>query len=118
MPLVLQIIIQLLNVLQALVSDVCVIHKKNMKDEFKDYELILEIHNAGDQTFIKSILDAEGITYYIQGEHIAPYIYHALPMRLMVEKDQAKEVREILKDVELSSAYEGLGKIKDNNDDE
>ena len=72
------------------------------------FELILEIRNAGDQAFLKSMLDAEGIVYFMQGEHVAPYLYHALPMRLMVRKDQAPAARELLKDFELSSAYGGL----------
>lgn len=89
-----------------------------MKDEFIDYELILETQNAGDQALLKSILDAEGITYFIQGEYVAPYIYHAVPMRLMVKKDQAEKAREILKDMELSSAYDGLKHFENNKDDE
>ena len=72
------------------------------------FELILEVRNAGDQALIKSMLDAEGIIYYLQGEHVAPYLYHALPMRLMVRKDQAALARELLKDFELSFAYGGL----------
>jgi len=73
-----------------------------------DFQLILEVRNAGDQAFIKSLLDAEGIVYFLQGEHVAPYLYHALSMRLMVRKDQAALVRELLKDFEPSSAYDGL----------
>lgn len=73
-----------------------------------DFEPILEIRNAGDQAFIKSLLEAEAIVYYIQGEHVAPYLYHALPMRLMVRKDQADTARELLKDFEVSPAYGGL----------
>ena len=76
-----------------------------MKKEFTEYVPILETHNAGDRVFIKSILDAEGIAYFIQGEHIAPYLFNALPMRVMVKKDQADEAREILKDIELSYSY-------------
>ncbi len=90
-----------------------------MKDEPIEYELILETHNAGDQAFLKSILDAEGITYLLQGEHVAPYLYHALPMRLMVRKDQAEKAREILKDVELAFTYgssKTLGDIKGEED--
>jgi hypothetical protein len=73
-----------------------------------DFELIMEVRNAGDQAFIKSLLDAEDIVYFMQGEHVAPYLYHALPMRLMVRKDHAARVRELLKDFEISSAYGGL----------
>ena len=81
-----------------------------MNKEFIEYEFIFEIHNAGDQAFLKSLLDAEGITYFIQGEHVAPFIFHSVPMRLMVKKDQAAKVRDILKDFKLSSAYGGLKK--------
>jgi hypothetical protein len=73
-----------------------------------EFEPILEIRNAGDQAFIKSLLDAENIVYFMQGEHVAPYLYHALPIRLMVRKDQAVLVRELLKEFQLSSAYGGL----------
>jgi hypothetical protein len=82
-----------------------------MKDEFIEYELVLETHNSGDRAIIKSILDAEGITYYIQGEHVAPYVYHAVPMRLMVRKDRAMEAREVLKDIDLSFTVDGFQRI-------
>lgn len=73
-----------------------------------DFELIMEIRNAGDQAFLKSLLESAGIVYYMQGEHVAPYFYHALPIRLMVRKDQVALARELLQDFELSSAYGGL----------
>jgi len=75
------------------------------KNEMLEFESILETYNAGDRVFLKSILDAEGITYYIQGEYVAPYFFNALPMRLMVRKDQVKIAREILQDVQLSFSY-------------
>lgn len=79
-----------------------------MKDEFIEFVPILETHNAGDRVFLKSILDAESITYFIQGEYLAPYVFNALPMRLMVRQDQAERAREILKDVQLSYSYGGV----------
>ncbi len=88
-----------------------------MKEEFIEYELILETHNAGDQALLKSILDAERITYFIQGEYVAPYLYYALPMRLMVKKDQAEKAREILKDLKLSFTY-GVTKSSEDIKDE
>ena len=87
-----------------------------MNEEFIEYVPILETHNAGDRVFLKSILDAEGIVYYIQGEHVAPYLYNALPMRFMVKKDQASKAREILKNVELSYSYGGRKSPEDVND--
>ena len=77
-------------------------------DSDNDFDLILEIHNSGDCVFLKSLLDAEGVSYYIQGEHVAPYFYHALPMRLMVRRDQADQVRELLKDFESAGSYDGF----------
>ena len=78
-----------------------------MINQFIEYVPVLETHNAGDRVFLKSILDAEGIAYFIQGEFVAPYIFNALPMRLMVKKDQANKAKEILKDIELSYSYCG-----------
>jgi hypothetical protein len=78
-----------------------------MKKEFIEYVPILETHNAGDRVFLKSILDAEGITYFIQGEYVAPYVFNALPMTLMVKMDQADKARELLKDIKLSYSYGG-----------
>jgi hypothetical protein len=89
-----------------------------MKDEFIEYVPVLETHNAGDRVFLKSILDAEGITYFIQGETVAPYVFNALPMRLLVRKDQAGKVREILKDVKLSYSYGIRSSPEDTQDPE
>jgi len=77
------------------------------KKDFTDYEEVLSTHNAGDQALIKSLLDSEGITYFIQGEHVAPYLYHALPLRVMVKKEEAPKAREVLKNVKLSFSYGG-----------
>ena len=76
-----------------------------MKNNFIEYVLVIETHNAGDRVFIKSIFDAEGIVYYIQGENVAPYLFNALPMRVMVRKDQEEEAKNILKDIKLSYSY-------------
>ena len=89
-----------------------------MKDDFIEYVPVLETHNAGDRVFLKSILDAEGITYFIQGETVAPYIFNALPMRLMVKKDEANKVKEILKDVKLSYSYGIRNRLEDLQDPE
>ena len=89
-----------------------------MSENFMEYELILETHNAGDQVFIKSILDSEGVTYFFQGEYVAPYLFHALPMRLLVKKEDAAKAREILANMKISSAYDGLSRGEETSDDE
>lgn len=85
--------------------------------EFIDYVPVMETHNAGDRVFIKSILDAEGIGYTIQNEAVAPYLFNALPMRIMVRSDQAAQARELLHDIALSYAY-GIRNWKADEDDE
>jgi len=89
-----------------------------MEKEFIEYTPILETHNAGDRVFIKSILDAEGIVYFIQGEHVAPYLFNALPMRVMVKKDQADKARDILKDFQQSYSYGFRESSRDSNGEE
>ena len=89
-----------------------------MKNDFIEFVPILETHNAGDRVFLKSIMDAAGITYFIQGETVAPYIFNALPMTLMVRKDQAGKAREILQDISLSYSYGGRKRPADENDRE
>ena len=64
-------------------------------DQFIEYEPLIELHNAGDRVLLRSILDAEKITYFIQGEYAAPYLFHALPMRVMVRKDQYLELQNL-----------------------
>jgi len=76
-----------------------------MEEEFAEFVPVMETHNAGDRVFIKSVLDAERIVYFIQGEHVAPYLFNAVPMRVMVKKDQAEKARKIVKDIELSYSY-------------
>ena len=68
-----------------------------LKPGFVDYEEILFTNNAADIAVIKSLFDSEGIVYYFLGEHFA------FPVRLMVNKDQVEEVRELLKDLNPSS---------------
>ena len=88
-----------------------------MTGEYVDYELVLETQSAGDLAFLKSILDAEEITYFVQGEHVAQFIFHSVPMRLMVKKEDVAKVKEILKGVNLSSAYSGFKRSKPPNKD-
>lgn len=91
--------------------------KQKMKDEFIEYELVLEFQSSGDLIFLKSILDAEGITYFVQGEHVAQFVYYSVPMRLMVKKEEVAKAREIIKDVQLSSAYSGLRRFEDKSEE-
>lgn len=84
-----------------------------MKDEFVNFELILETHNPGDIAFIKSILLAEEIEHLIQGETVAPYLFNALPMRLLVVRKHAEKAKKLLKDMKLSFTYNVGGETKE-----
>lgn len=91
---------------------------KNIRThQFIDYVPVMETHNAGDRVFIKSMLDAEGIGYYIQNETVAPYLFNALPMRIMVRSDQADHARALLHDIQLSYSY-GIRNWHADEDDE
>ncbi len=70
--------------------------------EYVDYVRILGTYSPADIAFIKSVLDAEGITYYFLGEHFMYVRPLADPARLMVRADQAEKVREILADLDLT----------------
>ena len=72
------------------------------KEENLSFEEILFSFNPCDIAFIKSLLDAEGITYYFHGEHFNSIRPLALPARLMVIADQVENAKEILKDAKLS----------------
>jgi hypothetical protein len=90
-----------------------------MKAAFTDFELVSETHNTSDIAFIKSILHASEITYFIQGEHVAHFLYHAVPMRVMVKKEQAAEARDILKEMELCfTTYAFKNPAESNNAEE
>lgn len=86
--------------------------------EFVEYEQILTTHSESDIFLLKSILDCEGITHFIRGEHVASYVWHAIPLRLMVRKDQVLKAIEILKHLDLSYAFGGLSNFDDKNNEE
>jgi|SRR5208337_4320106 len=76
--------------------------------EFLEFDEVLSTNSPSDVAFLKSILDEDNITYFFQGEHVAPYVYHALPMRLMIRRDQVQRAMEILKDFNQSLTFGGL----------
>lgn len=83
--------------------------------EFVDYKEVLATFNPMDIAFIKSVLDAGHITYFVQGEHFLNVRPLALPARLMVKIDQVEQAVEILKDLRLS--FSGINVSKDTEED-
>jgi hypothetical protein len=76
---------------------------------YVDYEEILGTHNPADIALIKSLLDAEGLTFYIHGEHFIYMRPMADPARLMVRRDQAETAREVLSGFDLAYTAINLG---------
>jgi hypothetical protein len=71
--------------------------------EWVNFEEVLATYNTGDVAIIRSILDAEGLTYYLKGEVFALQIRPAVePARLMVRSDQAERARELLRRLDLT----------------
>ena len=83
---------------------------------FVEYEEVLVTFNPGDRAILKSILEAEGIDYFLQGEHATTYAFQAIPVGLMVRKDQADTVRELLKDFEIKPIFANLIEPEDKPD--
>ena len=61
--------------------------------KFTEYVEIMGTYNPADIALIKSILDAENITYYFNAEHFRNVEPLAETVRLMVKKDEAKRRR-------------------------
>ena len=69
----------------------------------EDFEEVFSTYQQGDISFIKSILDGEGITYFVQGESSVMLIAAGAYARLLVKADEAERAREILRDLGLLS---------------
>jgi hypothetical protein len=80
--------------------------------ESVDYKEVLATFNPMDIALIKSILDAEEITYFFQSITFLPFV---LPARLMVRTDQVEQAVEILKDLKLS--FSGTNVSEDTEED-
>ncbi len=70
--------------------------------EFVDFVELMVTYNVADMAFIKSVLDAEEITYFVKGEHFANVLAWSMPQRLMIARDQMEEAETLLKDVKLT----------------
>ena len=67
-------------------------------EDDKTFIGVLSTYNLGDIALIRSILDNEGIEYYLQGENTASIRGYMDPTILMVRSDQVEVVKELLKD--------------------
>jgi hypothetical protein len=63
---------------------------------------ILTTYNTADIAFLKSLLEAEGITYFFHGENFARIDPMIQPARLMVRRHEVEKARELLRDSGLA----------------
>ncbi|MGB3341945.1 MAG: hypothetical protein WBB37_10750 [bacterium] len=74
------------------------------EEDFSELIAVLSTYSHGDVAIIKSILDAAGIYYYFKGErHLGLVKPWADPAKLMVKKNEADTVKDLLKDLRLQS---------------
>ncbi|MBN1474861.1 MAG: DUF2007 domain-containing protein [Syntrophaceae bacterium] len=67
--------------------------------QYVDMVEVFSTYNRGDIAFIKSVLDAEGIHYFFQGEGSAMMVGAGAYARLLVKADETNRVREILQEL-------------------
>ena len=73
--------------------------KPGEEPEYVEYEEVLSTYSHGDIVMLKSLLDAENVTYYVLGERFGDL--YRQPAKLMVSTDDAAMVREIIKEMDL-----------------
>ena len=63
--------------------------------EFKE---LIATFNPTDVAFIQSLLQANEIVHYVEGEHFAALRPLAAPARIWVDKESLEDAKELLKD--------------------
>ena len=66
------------------------------------YELLIETSNPADIALIKSLLDSEGILYFVQGEAFSAVRPLVEPVRFMVAEDRLEEAKELIGGLRLA----------------
>ena len=67
--------------------------------EFKE---LIKTFNKADISIIKSVLEAEEIKYYLQGEYFNLWFPMIEPMRFMVWESQLEKTKELIKELIIS----------------
>lgn len=80
------------------------------KPEYVEFKEVLTTFNPADIAMIQSLLEGEGVNYYIDGENFLNMRPLAIPARLMVQKDHIEDAKNILKDLKLRWTGISLGK--------
>jgi hypothetical protein len=67
-----------------------------------DYRLLIETSNPIDIALLKSLLDAEDILYFVQGEAFDAIRLLAEPVRFMVAEDRLEEAERLIGSLQRS----------------
>ena len=67
-----------------------------------DYKLLIEMSNPADIALIKSLLNAEDILYFVQGEAFSTVRLLIEPVRFMVAEDRLEDAEELIRGLQLS----------------
>ncbi|MBN1363559.1 MAG: DUF2007 domain-containing protein [Syntrophaceae bacterium] len=65
----------------------------------EEFVEVFSTYQQGDISFIKSVLDGEGIAYFFQGENSIMLIAAGAYARLLVKAEEADRAKEILRDL-------------------
>ncbi len=71
----------------------------NAGDE--EFVEVFSTYQQGDISFIKSVLEGEGITYFFQGENSIMLIAAGAYARLLVKAEDVERAKEILRDLKF-----------------
>ena len=71
---------------------------------YENYVQAMDTPDYAFITFVRSLLEAEGIESYLLGEHVNAIYPMGLGIKLMVHEDQIEEAMEIIRDVDAKLA--------------
>jgi len=66
------------------------------------YELLIETSNPADVALIKSLLDSEGILYFVHGEAFSAVRPLVEPVRFLVAEDRLDEAKDLIAGLHLA----------------
>ncbi len=78
------------------------------------YKPLIETSNPADIALIKSLLESEGILYFVHGEAFNAVRPTVEPVRFLVAEDRLEEARELIKGLHLS--YGPIASTKERSD--
>ncbi len=75
-------------------------------NDYAEYSDLLESMDTAFVSFIRSVLESEGIDHYVLGEHASNVFALSVQQIVRVRSDQIQRAREILDDIENNTPPE------------